>query len=276
MDTVGATTEASADFATATAVGPVGDGVFAGRLSPDWTVADKPHGGHLMALLARAGVARLLEDMTEAPAPLAVSTQFLRPPEVGPVLLRTDVRKLGRTASVVIVTLEQEGRDCVEATVTAGRLPEDEPAWESLPELPAEPPESAVRMDSAASGGIFRIGSACEVRLDPSTAGFLRGSTESPLRLRLWTRPVGQPADPLFALVAGDINTPVTFNLGRYGWAPTVQLTSLLRAWPAPGWLRVQVECKSVYGTWFDSDATVLDAAGRLVCQARQLALSPR
>lgn len=268
--------EVPADFATATAVGHVEDGVFAARLSPDWTVAEKPHGGHLMAVLTRAAIARLRAGAGDPePAPLAVSAQFLRPPAVGPAWLRTDVRKRGRTASVVAVTLEQEGRACVEGTVTAGRLPDDEPAWESLPELPAEPPESAVRMDSVSSGGIFKIGSACEVRLDPSTAGFLRGSTDSPLRLRLWTRPIGQHPDPLFALVAGDINTPVTFNLGRYGWAPTVQLTALLRSRPAPGWLRVQVDCRSVYGTWFDSDATVLDSAGRLVCQARQLALSP-
>jgi hypothetical protein len=30
-----------------------------------------------------------------------------------------------------------------------------------------------------------------------------------------------------------------------------------------------------VHGQWFDEDATVIDSAGRLVCQARQLALTP-
>ena len=31
----------------------------------------------------------------------------------------------------------------------------------------------------------------------------------------------------MFALLAGDISMPVTFNLGRFGWTPTVQLTAL-------------------------------------------------
>ena len=94
--------------------------------------------------------------------------------------------------------------------------------------------------------------------------------------LRCWVRPRGEPTDVLFALLAGDIMAPTVFNLGgRVGWAPTVQLTALLRARPAPGWLRIEARTTAVAGDWFDEDATVVDAAGRLVCQARQLALSP-
>lgn len=80
----------------------------------------------------------------------------------------------------------------------------------------------------------------------------------------------------LFALLAGDILPPTVFNLGGApGWAPTVQLTALLRAHPAPGWLRVASRADVVTGAWFDEDVTVIDTTGRVVCQARQLALSP-
>ena len=54
-----------------------------------------------------------------------------------------------------------------------------------------------------------------------------------------------------------------------------MQLTALLRAHPAPGWLRVASRADVVTGAWFDEDVSVVDAAGRVVCQARQLALSP-
>jgi len=54
-----------------------------------------------------------------------------------------------------------------------------------------------------------------------------------------------------------------------------VQLTALLRTRPAPGWLRVQAEARAVHDRWFDEDHTVVDSAGRLVCQARQLAIAP-
>jgi hypothetical protein len=105
--------------------------------------------------------------------------------------------------------------------------------------------------------------------------GYLSGRTGDPPRIRLWVRPKHTQPDPYFALLAGDVNPPVVFNLGRMGWAPTVQLTALLRTRPAPGWLRVQAEARSVHESWFDSDAIVIDSTGRLVCQARQLALAP-
>ena len=82
--------------------------------------------------------------------------------------------------------------------------------------------------------------------------------------------------DVLFAVLAGDVLPPSVFNLGgTLGWAPTVQLTALLRARPAPGWLRMESRANAVGGPGFDEDVTVIDAAGRLVCQARQLALAP-
>jgi hypothetical protein len=214
-------------------------------------------------------------DGTDAVDPLAVSAQFLRPPEVGPVLLRTELRKLGRTASVVAVNLEQRGRSCVEATVTIGRLTDEPVTWTDLPELLAKPGPDAVDLSTVPAASVFRLSRTCEIRIDPTNAGFLQGRSGDPLRLRMWVRPRSEAPDVLFSLVAGDVSMPVTFNLGRYGWAPTVQLTALLRGNPAPGWLRVEVNCRAVHGQWFDEDATVIDSTGRLICQARQLALTP-
>jgi hypothetical protein len=122
---------------------------------------------------------------------------------------------------------------------------------------------------------MFTLAKGCDVRLDPATAGYLNGRTGDPPLVRLWVRPRHGLADPFFVLLAGDVNPPVVFNLGRVGWSPTVQLTALLRTRPAPGWLRVVVESRSVHEAWFDSDATVIDSQGRLTAQARQLALAP-
>lgn len=262
-------------FASASRVRSLGDGTFTAELNNAWTVGGKPHGGFLLALLARAAVAAAGSSSPMAD-PLAVSAQFLRPPEVGPVLLRTDVRKSGRQATVVGVQLEQRGQSCVEGVVTTGRLPRERAVWSDLPNQSAEPPGNAVDLASLPMASVFRLTTSCDVRLDPNGAGFLHGHTGDPPRLRLWVRPRGEQVDPLFALVAGDISMPVTFNLGRFGWSPTVQLSALVRSRPAPGWLRVQVDCKAVHGAWFDSDATVVDATGRLVCQCRQLALSAK
>jgi hypothetical protein len=63
------------------------------------------------------------------------------------------------------------------------------------------------------------------------------------------------------------------FNLKKFGWAPTVELTVLLRALPAPGWLLCESQTRSVEGGWFDEDAVVWDSTGKVVAQSRQLAL---
>jgi hypothetical protein len=262
-------------FATASRVRSLGDGTFTAELSSPWTIGGKPHGGFLLSLLARAAVAAAGSGSPVAD-PLAVSAQFLRAPEIGPILLRTEVRKTGRQATIVAVHIEQRGQSCVEGMVTTGRLPRERAAWSDLPNQPAEPPGNALDISALPMASVFRLTEGCEVRLDPNGAGFLHGQTNDPPRLRLWTRPRNDQADPFFALLAGDISMPVTFNLGRFGWTPTVQLTALLRSRPAPGWLRVQVDCKAVHGPWFDADATVVDSTGRLICQSRQLALSAK
>lgn len=265
---------ASGPFSTASGIRPLGDGTFAASLSGTWTIGGKPHGGFLVSLLARAAVAAAGGSPT--PDPLSVSAQFLRAPEVGPALLRTEVRKTGRETTVVVVHLEQRGQSCVEGVVTTGRLPRERAVWSDLPNLPAEPPGNALDLASHPMSSVFRLSEGCDVRLDPNGAGFLHGQTNDPPRLRLWARPRSEQVDSMFALLVGDIAPPVTFNLGRFGWSPTVQLTALLRSRPAPGWLRVQVDCKAVHGAWFDADATVVDSTGRLICQARQLALSAK
>jgi acyl-coenzyme A thioesterase PaaI-like protein len=265
---------AAPPFSGAIGLEPLGAGRYAATLGRNWTVGTKAHGGLLLVLLARAGLARLADDAPgAAPDPLAIGAEFLRAPEAGPVELHTEVLKVGRTAAVVAVRMTQDGRAMLSATVTAGRLPDAKPLWADLPDLPAEPPADAV--DPGVGNTVFGLAGSCDLRLDAATAAFTRGETAPPV-VRGWARPRGEHPDVLFALLAGDILPPTVFNVsGRLGWAPTVQLTGLLRAHPAPGWLRLESRATAVVGPWFDEDVTVLDARGRLVCQARQLALSP-
>jgi hypothetical protein len=75
--------------------------------------------------------------------------------------------------------------------------------------------------------------------------------------------------------MCGDISLPVSYAVGRRGWAPTVQLTAYLRALPADGWLRVLCTATQIGQDWFDEDHTVIDSTGRIVVQTRQLALVP-
>jgi hypothetical protein len=262
-------------FRAAVAIDAVGDGRYTADLGDRWTVGPKAHGGLLLVLLARAALARLDADAPGlAPDPLAVAADFLRAPDPGPVTLTTEVLKTGRTASVVGVRMHQDDRLMLASSVTAGQLPADEPRWWNLPDQPADPPADAI--DPAAARTVFGLAGSCDLRFDAATLAFARREQAPPV-LRGWARTREEPVDVLFALLAGDILPPTVFNLGfQTGWAPTVQLTALLRGRPAPGWLRISSRADVVAGPWFDEDVAVVDAAGLLICQARQLALAPR
>ena len=260
-----------APFSAALATEPRGSSSFRAALGDDWTVGGKAHGGVLLALLSKAALAAL-----DRPAdPLAVSAEYLYAPDPGEVEIRTELIKTGRTVSVIDAALHQAGRVVVRASVTAGSLPDAEPQWSDLPEIPATPPGDALDASVGPFVEVLRLARVCELRLDNATASFTRGERSMPL-LRGWVRPVGEQPGPLFALAAADILPPSVFNVGGLGWSPTVQLTALVRARPAPGWLRLESTCRVLAGGWFDEDTLVIDEAGRLVCQLRQLALTPR
>ena len=248
--------------------------VYAADLNPHWTIGPKIHGGVLVALCAKA--AHLAIGSAEL-QPLVVSANFLGAPDPGPVRLTTAVRKRGRRISVVDVELQQGQRTAVRATVTVGVVDEEaEPLLvvNAVTDLmDAEPPP-----DIAAIGPghpmaeINHLAAGCDIRPDMDSVW---SHTPRPA-IKIWVRPRGEPTDALFALLAGDISIPVTFAVGRTGWAPTVQLTAYLRGQPADGWLRVLCDTTQIGQTWFDADHTVVDSAGRVVVQTRQLALVPK
>lgn len=253
--------------------------VFTGELNDHWTIGPKVHGGVMLALCANA--ARTAFGRSERRAvlqPVAVSANFLSAPDPGAMRLMASIRKRGRRISVVDVELIQGERVAVHAVVTLGE-PEhpDGPLLSANPVvglMAAEPPED---LDSIGPGhplaGLVHLGAGCDIRPVLST---LRPPTDGrPPVIQMWARPRGAAPDALFALLCGDLSAPVTFAVGRTGWAPTVQLTALLRALPADGWLRVICTCTEIGHDWFDEDHIVVDRLGHIVVQSRQLAMVP-
>ena len=262
-----------------TPVGPGGSGRFRAELLRAWEAdGAKQHGGVLLALSTSAALAGLEAGVGPISGwqPLAVSVAYVRAGSTGGAEVTTEVLGVDAETGVAVVrsTLAQGGEVLLDTTVTAGRLPaECEPPPASASSMPPAPPPELLERALSATGP--PLATACEVVIDPSTTAYRRKERAEPA-MRGWVRPRGEEPDVLFALFAGDILPTGLFNFGLLGWAPTVQLTALLRAAPAPGWLRVQTETRSISGGWFDEDVSVFDSSGRLVCQARQLARSPR
>jgi acyl-CoA thioesterase len=221
-----------------------------------------------MGVLARAAT-----DAVDRPHPLAVSGHFLRPPAGGPAEVRVDVAKTGRTVSTVRATLWQDDKACLDTLVTAGELAGGPVDFAAAP-MPVLPTPDECRSRAEAP---FRVEllDHVDVRIDPSTAPFPEPNG-TPM-IQGWMRfHDGADADALALALAVDAMPPTVFHLGRLGWAPTVELTFLLRGVPAPGWLAFRAQATLLADGWFDEDATVWDSTGRLVAQSRQLALVGR
>ena len=259
---------AGSQFDQASAVTPLGEGRWSAELDPAWSIGDKPHGGYTMAVVTRAALLA-----ADRPHPLAVSAHFLRPPSFAPAEVQTEVVRSGRTVATVRSRLVQESKVCIEAVATVGRITDHEHEWTG-----SGPPAISALEDSYAGQGPDPIGvrSRIDLRMDPATLGFTREEPGGDPRMRGWMRLAdGADPDPLLLIVAADALPPVVLELGHPGWAPTVELTFLLRGLPAPGWVQVHGHATALSADgWFDENAEVYDSRGKLVAQSRQLALS--
>ncbi|HWF30077.1 MAG TPA: thioesterase family protein [Mycobacterium sp.] len=273
-------------FTEAMTLREIDPGVYEGELNKHWTIGPKVHGGAMLALCANAarsvcgGQSGGLEPGLQ---PVAVSASFLSAPDPGVMQLVTSIRKRGRRISVVDVELAQDNRTAVHAVVNLGEPEHFPPGGQAAPLLSANPVVDLMAPDPPGDiapigpghplAGLVHLGEGCDVRpvlstMEPSTDG-------RPPVIQMWARPRGVAPDALFALMCGDLSAPVTFAVERTGWAPTVQLTAFLRSLPADGWLRIIATCTEIGHDWFDEDHIVVDTLGRIVAQARQLAMVP-
>jgi hypothetical protein len=192
------------------------------------------------------------------------------------VELRTATLRLGRSASQVRATALQEGAACVEALLTVGRLDTAaQPWWENAPivELPDE--DRCIRLPPQlpGSGVEVPLQRMVEIRLDPEVLGFADGRPGGHGELRAWFRFAdGRQPDPLALAFVLDALPPATFDLGSIGWVPTLELTTYVRAVPAPGPLRVRQRARLIQQGFVDEVCEVWDSDDRLVAQGTQLA----
>lgn len=260
-------------------------GRYLATIDPMWTIGPKVHGGALMAVLAAAARDRLRAeepDLDPAIQPLAVTASYLSAPDPSALVVDTRIIKRGRRVTHVEVSAYQGEREYVRGLVVIGRpdptaVRVDDPA---VAEMPAQPGTRGLTVDSGHPlGAIIHIAQGIDLALDPNGAAFLEGRTGPP-EIRLWVRLRPEDAHcadnrALFALMAGDVSPPVTLNLGRVGWAPTVQMSSYLRRIPEPGWLRLITRAAAVGTGWMDEDHLVIDDGGTVIAQCRQLAMPP-
>ena len=227
-----------------------------------------------------ATVLRAVLDTSPHPHPVATSAHFLRVPRLEPAEVEVTWLKQGRTAATARAALVQDGQPVLDVTVTTGNLPAGPAGNGELLDRRAAAPaaDRGVRRPRPVAGHgrpgrHRRVRGPGHLRLDPATTGWRHGEPAGIPEMRGYFRlRDGRDPDAYLLALAVDALPPVVFGLGAAGWAPTVELTWHMRAVPASGPLRVAARCRHVSGGWFDEEAEVWDAAGRLVAQSRQIA----
>ena len=255
--------------------------VYDARLDPGWRIGAGINGGLLLAVLGNA-----LRHTFPAPHgdPFSISGYYLSASRPGRGTVRTRLLRTGRGTTTGQASLSQRDADGeverIRALATYGdlsALPADVRTTAAPPDLP--PPEKCVSAADAPPSFMEQaeLLRRLDLRLDPACAGWAVGQPSGRGEIRGWLRMAdGREPDPLLLLLAVDALPPVTFDLGLFGWTPTLELTVHVRAAPAPGWLLVRHATRNLAGGLLEEDAEVWDAAGRLVAQSRQLALVPR
>ena len=266
------------EFDRATAVAARdGHSIHDVTVDPGWSIGDMPHGGYLLAILARAAAdtAAAVEGPAH-PHPLAATATYVVPPALGPAEVHSEVLRRGRGMSQVRARLVQAGTTRVEAAITLGRLdPAAEPWWGGAPAPVVPAPDAALASSATGpSGMVLPIMERVDLRLDPATAGFREGRPGGGGELRAWLSfRDGRDPDPLSLLYALDALPPATFEVAEAtGWVPTLSLSAYVRAMPAPGPLLVRQRAGLVEARLVDEVCEVWDGRGRLVAHATQLA----
>jgi hypothetical protein len=258
-------------FAAATALRERSPGSFEAEISAEWTIAGKPNGGYLLAILARAACL-----VGPHPHVIATSAHYLAAPLPGPAVIDVQVLRAGRSASQLRASLRQDGRSCVQALLTTSRLEAATAAYwnrgmpapgtvamQDCPRIPGRTPmgEPVAIMDQV------------DLRIEPGCLGFATGRPSGDGELRGWLAlPDGADFDPCSLLFAVDAFPPATFEIELTGWVPTLELTGYVRALPAPGPVRILQRAQLIEAQLVDEACFVWDATGRLVAHGNQLA----
>ncbi|SEB51327.1 Acyl-CoA thioesterase [Nocardioides exalbidus] len=259
-----------------TAITPAGDGLFDATLDPGWVVGGGVNGGYVLGVVGRT----IAETLPTKPHPLSVSASYLSASRPGPAQVSTRVLREGGTVATVAAELGQEGTTRISVLATYADLREMPTDVSTTAVEPALPPLEECVPGSMAPAETRRIAPVMDrfdLRFDPACIGWAMGKPSGNGHIQAWLKMAdGHPLDAVGLLMVCDALPPVTFDLGRPGWAPTLALTVHVRAVPEPGWLKVSHRTRNVAGGLFEEDCEVWDPAGRLVAQSRQLAMQPR
>ena len=246
------------------------DVLWHGHLTDNWSIGHVPNGGYTGAVLVNA-----LQSHTGAAIPVSLTTHYYRPAiHDAPFTVRTEVMKRGRTVTHADAVLEQDGKVRCRSVALMGEYPADETILQTTPaQIP--PADECPARDPMSQGFNMSLLESLDVRLDPAsmkTAGANAGGQ----RIDGWVKfREDRPNDSRSLALFVDAFPPVILiTVPETGWVPTLEMTTHVRAEPAPGWIRGEITAANVRGGTLIEDVRLWDSTNTFVAEARQIALA--
>jgi acyl-CoA thioesterase len=259
-----------------TAVLPVREGIWEGRIDRGWWVFAGPNGGYVGAILLRA-LEAAVGDASRAPRSLTI--HYVARPEAGRVEVHARVERAGRSLTTVSARMLQEDRLLALALAAFSKPRENQELQHAaMPEV--IPPERATPLPPPTTLGV-----SIRERFDSRFAyGGAIGSRSARAETGGWIR-LAEPrrVDAPLVVAFADGWPPALFSHlardpGTRG-IPTVDLTVHFReTLPLAGarpddWTLVTFRTRVVREGFLEEDGEIWSRDGRLLAHSRQLAV---
>lgn len=229
-----------------------------------------PNGGLVSSVMATALVAA-----TERPDPITSTAHFLRPAFPGPVVIETEIVRVGRSMTTARSPLAQNDKLVAHMVASLGELADTGDAIVDidLPQLPE--PDECVGEQEARPFEFPPIAQRMNIRLYPDQIGFATGHPSGEAVVSGWVGIPFTSSTALMPLVA-DALPPSLFNTGKYlGPVPTIELTVHTHARPSPGPVAARFRTDHAGPRYVEEDGWISDSYGRLISVSRQIAILP-
>lgn len=240
---------------------------FTGAISKNWTINGIANGGYLMALAANA-----MLKVSDKGCASIITAGYISRCFPGSVALKLEGISRQSQFTRLQASLYQDGKEKVRAWgtfIAAGRGSQGD-RYES------GPPEVAGLEDCVVipSMPMYTLMDNVEMRLDPSSAGWLTGELADRSEQKGWiSLREERPYDALaILLIADSFPPPILASHGRIAWVPTIELSVNIRNMPQSQWLKFCLRSRFFTGGLVEEDGEVWDEAGNLICILRQIA----
>ncbi|KAH8731356.1 thioesterase-like superfamily-domain-containing protein [Phaeosphaeriaceae sp. PMI808] len=265
----------------ATAVQKLSSNTYTSTLYDDWCIGSVPNGGYVTGMLLEVVRTHFSTSLAKQNQPhtIALHVEFLRRTQVGSATFKVDDIKLGRQASVVHVSMEQDGRQEVLAYATNSNIDKEE-GFSFDTNYKLSPPVVSVDLAKL------------ELDTDPNWkhqdempyAKFRKASSKVEFYFPRKGQTYQSGADEWLCFSDGSNfnNTSLAFVADMFPqiiesfrnekqgpfWYPTLLLNlDIKKSLPPEGvkWLQIRVEMKKVKNGRMDLEVFVHDAEGDLV-----------